>query len=272
MICSSFVAPEGEPAWPSAEASLPSGNLTKYSVRKQSRQSARSVPGGLVSSFPVGASRPSRPSLRKTTNGRGDRTREAILKAAQRHFADRGYRGASLASIAEEAGISEPGLVHHFPSKPDLLRAVLARRDQEDSRRYFESLGETVLDTVEAFGTVVAHNQSTPESVRLYSVLLGESLEVDHPAHDHFVNRYESARKYMSEGLQDGIAERLPREVPVETLASILIAVMDGLQYQWLLDESIDMVETYRVLAQLLAAALKDGRPPDENVGYEAEA
>ena len=214
----------------------------------------------------------SRPSPRKTTNGRGDRTREAILRAAQRHFADRGYRGASLASIAEEAGISEPGLVHHFASKPALLRAVLARRDQEDERLYLASLGVTVLDTVEAFETVVAHNQSSPESVRLYSVLLGESLEVDHPAHDHFVTRYEFARQYVAQGLQDGGAGRLPRDVPVETLASILLAVMDGLQFQWLLDESIDMVQCYKVLAQLVASGLKGGSRQEENVDPVGES
>jgi AcrR family transcriptional regulator len=199
---------------------------------------------------------PSHPPRRKATNGRGDRTREAILRAAQRQFADRGYRGASLASIAEEAGISEPGLVHHFSSKPELLQGVLARRDDEDGKLFLESLGEGRLDTVEAFETIVAHNQSAPEGVRLYSVLLGESLEVDHPAHDHFVTRYEYARHYVSQGLRDRVAGRLPKDVPVETLASILIAVMDGLQYQWLLDDSIDMVESYRVVARLVAAAL----------------
>jgi AcrR family transcriptional regulator len=204
----------------------------------------------------------SHPPRRKATNGRGDRTRDAILRAAQRQFADRGYRGASLASIAEEAGISEPGLVHHFSSKPDLLGAVLARRDDEDGKLFLESLSQKRLDTVEAFETIVAHNQSAPEGVRLYSVLLGESLEDDHPAHDHFVTRYEFARHYVSQGLRDRVAGRLPEDVPVETLASILIAVMDGLQYQWLLDDSIDMVESYRALARLLSAALGQDQTP----------
>ncbi len=205
---------------------------------------------------------PSHPPRRKATNGRGDRTRDAILRAAQRQFADRGYRGASLASIAEEAEISEPGLVHHFSSKPDLLGAVLARRDDEDGKLFLESLSQKRLDTVEAFETIVAHNQSAPEGVRLYSVLLGESLEDDHPAHDHFVTRYEFARHYVSQGLRDRVAGRLPEDVPVETLASILIAVMDGLQYQWLLDDSIDMVESYRALARLLSAALGQDQTP----------
>jgi AcrR family transcriptional regulator len=205
---------------------------------------------------------PSPAPRQKTTNGRGDRTREAILRAAQRQFADRGYRGASLASIAEEAGISEPGLVHHFSSKPALLQAVLARRDDEDGRLFLESLGTRGLDTVEAFETIVAHNQSAPEGVRLYSVLLGESLEVDHPAHDHFVARYDYARHYVSRGLDERMAGRLPEDVDVETLASILIAVMDGLQYQWLLDSSIDMVESYRVVARLVAAALGPDQTP----------
>ena len=53
---------------------------------------------------------------------------EEILHAASDLFAEHGYRGASLALIAERVGMSTPGLLHHFPTKEHLLIDLLALR------------------------------------------------------------------------------------------------------------------------------------------------
>lgn len=51
--------------------------------------------------------------------------RESILAAAQQHFIERGYDGATIRSIAAAAGV-DPALVHHyFGTKDQLLLATL---------------------------------------------------------------------------------------------------------------------------------------------------
>lgn len=62
------------------------------------------------------------------------RSRSAILDAAERTFARRGYDGASLGEIAAEAGLSRGTPSYFFGSKEGLYQAVLERAFAERER------------------------------------------------------------------------------------------------------------------------------------------
>lgn len=59
------------------------------------------------------------------TPGAQDDTRDKLLGASLRHFADRGYYGASIAQIAGEVGLTKQALLYHFRRKEDLYGEVL---------------------------------------------------------------------------------------------------------------------------------------------------
>lgn len=168
--------------------------------------------------------------------------RTAILEAALEVFSESGYRSGSLRDIATRVGTSDAGLLHHFPSKTALLQAVLDHRQQRD--RTFTDIGaQDGRVALRGVVALAAHNAETPGVVELYATLAAEATTPDHPAHAHFVQRYESVREA---GI--GIFERLHQEGRLRpgltpARAGVLtIAVMDGLQLQWLLDrESVDM-------------------------------
>lgn len=54
-------------------------------------------------------------------------TRERLLAAALRLFADKGFYGASIEQIGREVGLTKQALLHHFGSKQKLYGAVLER-------------------------------------------------------------------------------------------------------------------------------------------------
>lgn len=57
---------------------------------------------------------------------RTEQTRQAIVVAARRQFAEHGFRGASVRSIAGDAGVDPSLISHHFGDKSRLLVATMA--------------------------------------------------------------------------------------------------------------------------------------------------
>jgi AcrR family transcriptional regulator len=198
------------------------------------------------------------------TTPRGQERRAAIVQAAIPAFAQQGYRGASLASIAAAVNITQPGLLHHFPTKERLLQAViddllavLDERDHANCERVHDELARGGLSVLDALSALVEHNATTRELVQLFTVLTGEAVSRDHPAHEHFAERYERVRQDLAGEMRRGQeAGELRRDVDLEVIAQLLVAVLDGLQVQWLLDPEVDMQRAFDALADILRAYL----------------
>ncbi len=69
-------------------------------------------------------------AARRGPYAKSEERRRTILDAAHEVFAAHGYRGGSLQDVADKVGLSQTSLLHYFPSKRDLLMAVLERRDE----------------------------------------------------------------------------------------------------------------------------------------------
>jgi AcrR family transcriptional regulator len=64
-------------------------------------------------------------AIRRTQAERSGETRRRILDAAVQLLGERGYAGLRTADVAEAAGISKGAQTHHFPSKDELVVAVV---------------------------------------------------------------------------------------------------------------------------------------------------
>ncbi|MFB7862293.1 TetR/AcrR family transcriptional regulator [Streptomyces sp. NPDC056069] len=184
---------------------------------------------------------------------RSEERRAEIVRAALEVIAERGYRGASLGAVAERVGLTQQGLLHYFPTKEALLVAVLQERDRWDTSGARDP-GKWRLDLMES---LVEYNAMRPGIVQTFSALLGESVTEDHPARAFFTERYTQVRENMAGVLRAECGDELPGGLTPERAAPLLTAVMDGLQFQWLLDpEAVDMPAAFRDFLALL----KEGR------------
>jgi len=59
------------------------------------------------------------------------RTRDVMLREAARLFAERGFRGTSVADLGTACGISGPALYKHFPNKQAILARLLVDISQQ---------------------------------------------------------------------------------------------------------------------------------------------
>ncbi|GAA3389209.1 TetR/AcrR family transcriptional regulator [Cryptosporangium minutisporangium] len=162
--------------------------------------------------------------------------RNEILTVAMEMLAERGYRGTSLNAVAHRVGLTRQGVLHYFPSKEALLSAILQRRE-ELSREHLLA-GHAEEDWPAQLAEVVAHDHDEPGLARAYSVLMAESVTDGHPAQEYFRTHYADVRARMTEAFARRWGDRLPSGLTPAQAATAVLALLDGMQQQWLLDRS----------------------------------
>lgn len=207
-----------------------------------------------------------RPSAtRGTTRGPYAKTaarRAEILRAARESFAERGYAASSLRVIAERAGTTHAVLQHHFAGKEELLMAVLAQRDAEEQEQ-----AEQQVEGLDSFarylGELLLRHQESPELVRLWVELTVAATRPDHPAHTYFVERDERVRTLIAEPMRDLAAEgELADGLDPDSAATLIHALLNGLQVVWLLDPRLDIITPFKRFMELAFPAGEDGTAP----------
>ncbi|HWV48865.1 MAG TPA: TetR/AcrR family transcriptional regulator [Microbacterium sp.] len=211
-------------------------------------------PGGPAAFRPLGEFFPPEDDA-GYASGRLKRAR--IVSDAMALFATEGYGDTSLREIAEKVGVSKSTLMHHYPTKEALLGAVLAERDRSIPSRASYIPAETASGELRGMPSGAADNMVTaPGLIEVYAVLSCEAVPVTHPAHEYFRERFTRTIAQFAELFRAAQTEgALPAHRDPEHEAIWLVALWDGLQYQWLYDR--DAVD----IAAHLAAHLEDVLP-----------
>ena len=188
--------------------------------------------------------------------------KDKILRAALDYFGQHGFNAASMRELAREVGLSQPGLLHHFGTKTDLLIALIDERDAIT----MEGINKTVEKTgsaIDGIVRVVEHNSENANLTRMFAIVSAEATHPDHPAYDYFRRR--SIRLIPLIGGQLELAAatgEIDPVVNVEVSARLVTAMMAGLQVQWLQNPGIDMVGLFRCFIRATFPPRTDRQAP----------
>lgn len=229
--------------------------------------------------------------------------RARILNEAVVLFGEHGYAGTSLADIANAADISKAGLLHHFSSKDELFCKVLERRDREDALSILvesptvegdaaEAPVDTIgnLDTLDVAGAsdldgnpwalleryveLLERNVAHRDLTAIYTATAVSVLDAEHPAHRWMANHLNSAVERFESSFEAGkTAGLVDPKMPSRLVARSLVALIDGLQLQWLCSTtpgtaaaeslSTDLVAEIRLYADCLRSQWEVQETPE---------
>jgi AcrR family transcriptional regulator len=180
--------------------------------------------------------------------GRGQRTREALCRAAVALVAERGWGGASTRLVAERAGVP-PGTVHyHFASLPDLLidaTAPLLGRITDEAVAALDAAPDLPAGVDWLLG-VVARYSADPAALRLPGEVLLAGTR-----HERLGREIAAMLARFRAGLAGWLA-RCGRAGDAEAVAMLLAAALDGLLLHRAVDPAVEPAVLIGVLRRLL--------------------
>ena len=176
---------------------------------------------------------------RLTREEKKARTRAQLIDAAATVFARRGFAGASLDEVAEEAGLTKGAVYSNFDSKEELFQAVIDDRLNEPMRHRAEGI-------VSSTGTTEEHAMA---GARLFVDVVEQEREVFLLAlefHIHVARHPELAPAYAARSREElgRIADLIRQHtegggslpLPVEHMAIAVEALSQGIALQKLAD------------------------------------
>ena len=159
-------------------------------------------------------------------------TRDRIVHAAMKLFWEKGYTTTSIADILREAGALSGSLYHFFPTKQDLLLAVLETYHQGIHPMLLAPAWEGVEDPVErVFVLLARYRRMLVDTDCFYGCPIGslalELHEPDPPVRELLAANF-NAWVSAIESCLDEAGARLPPDLDRRELAQFVLTTMEG--------------------------------------------
>jgi AcrR family transcriptional regulator len=191
------------------------------------------------------------------------RTRQSLVAAAGELIEGGGYAAASVAAIAQRAGVSAGALYRHYPSKAELFVEVFRAAAERELAAMHEAATKSGTFAPRFDAVIATYARSALANRRLAWALVYEPVEeiVD-------VERLAYRRRYregMAELLRAGIAERaIPEQRVALTSAAVVGAIAEALvgPLSPVGDESVTDAELVADLVRLCRRAVGLDRDP----------
>lgn len=186
-------------------------------------------------------------------------SRDRIVAEAEQLFADHGFAGTSLSRIAKAADLGNPGVLHHFPSKAAIYRAVLESIGQDLEGRDAAALAasdDPVDRLYRLVDALLALHDDRPTALRIIAQeFLDRSGRIEEATRLPLARVVNDAVEVIAAGQEAG---RVASGDPLVLTAAIHGALLHGLLgrsvYQRTADHPVD-ADTWR--GEIATAALR---------------
>ncbi|RME93661.1 MAG: TetR/AcrR family transcriptional regulator [Candidatus Hydrogenedentota bacterium] len=199
--------------------------------------------------------------MKKENDLKIEKRKKEILKAALKVFARKGYHQANVSDIASEAGVSQGTIYHYFSSKEELLINAF---EQEELNLFYNNLTSKVKSCNSATEKLSLLANETSKKLEISRDLLLASVEfwshipqnpkIQEKANESFYRMRKAIETILLEGIQNGEFQA----VNTEHVASLMIAVFDGLIVQCLANKNeLDWQAISQTLTQIVLDGIK---------------
>jgi len=163
-------------------------------------------------------------------NRRGAVRRDALIDAAIELWATSGWRGTGITAVAERAGITPSGLLHHFGTKENFLLEVIAQLDHQELERH-KALGRPQgLELFLRLPDMVRNYRDAPGLWKLHHTLQAENLDPDSPAHAYYVARHAYLRGQWAGAIRAGqTSGEIRPDADPDLIAVQILAFLHGM-------------------------------------------
>ena len=187
--------------------------------------------------------------------------KKVILDAAQRTFVEFGYHGALMETIAERAEVTKPILYRHFPSKLDLLLAILDRSGEELRDALLQPDPDQMDWLTATRHSVHAYFSFVVNSEKAFRLIYTTDLNVDRKA----IERTTQIRYGIIDIVANMIGSYTDTDVvpsqDIEVMAVMLVGMVESTVIHWLNNKDISH-EVYEENLVRAAASILSRIPP----------
>ncbi|RKL66171.1 hypothetical protein CR203_16575 [Salipaludibacillus neizhouensis] len=165
------------------------------------------------------------------------KTSEEILHAALKTFADKGYEGTSLSTVASEVGIKKPSIYNHFKSKEDLFLAVVQFVYKEYLKEIKNLIDNNSNKTPDILLKLVVDNITTylsSEKSGIFYIhfLLFPPKNLKEKINEQFSQFEKDSDDLFIPVFQNAIRLNLIKQVPIQDLLDSFYCLLDGITFQ----------------------------------------
>lgn len=191
--------------------------------------------------------------------------RETLLENAKTTFAERGYIGASLRDLAEQAGVTGAAVYYHFAKKEDLLREIVFEGLERLSQSVVGALAQSVGPEKSLEAVISAHLRYNVDFPKEAKIIIEESRflnAVDYAAvrekQKAILNVY---RACIDQLISSG---RIPAVDPTITAFNVISVILGW--YRWYREEGpMSKEEAFKFTLSLLMSAVMNVKPSNRD-------